>query len=883
MKSRALVLALVLITGISLIAAFLYKDFFKSQPVKGYHNKITIEDLYNADEEVAHALEQLKIGQEKAMIITGDKRGSRQIALTFDGLTDRTTVQQILVLLKKYNVKATFFVDGLHTIEDPQILTDIINAGQKIENYTLLGIPKMENLPVERLAKDFSRAKKIIKENAAQETSLLKCNDTKYTDQVLQVAKACGFKSVVQSDAFLNVRQINTSPTAAGAFVATLRPGSIISVKLLANSEPVATEPGKADFKPAIDKQPGLKEMPQTKGVGATEIVSAVEKLLIALQKVQYSTVYVEDFAQIGKTALWSDPSKYFALLTKTVNFLQQQMMALVSIRTAYAAEVPQQPATEIKTIYTTEQALAYTFGGLTKAAVVDDVLERLDKLGIKATFFVSETEMRKYPQTIRKIIANQHEIGIAIRPKDGESFEETRKNIMRSSHLLQEQYGVSTNLVKQVSGAVSDTTKAAVGSLEYKLIGQSINIVQAKHKDYTSVDAILTEIFHKGMFSVARGQILYFRMDFYTDDQIVGGLLESIKQTKIDNIAYATFYDNPNNNKTNNSQYMIKPVGEILTNMKFVYQYPVDLQKLLLQVRRDGPAIKLDSQSFLAETSKRYIGQKYVTIEDRMIGFSKMEERRLDKSGVIHTEDKVIFLTFDDWGSDAAINKLLYVLHKHNVSGVFFILTNNVLNNPNLLRSIAMNGHDIGSHSDKHLPMAVVDPKTNKYVKTQDKAEYTKDLTTAYQKLRTVVGDVTLNGKPVLTRFFRPPTLAISRMGMEALLETGYEYVISGSTSTNDYMAKDVTQVVETIKGGIFTPDGEVKKGAILVMHMSDNAKYTAAALDILLTANEAKADSDPSKFKVGRLSDYLIEGYSQINRKRTLDLLHSPNKVQK
>ncbi|MBP2644036.1 MAG: polysaccharide deacetylase, partial [Firmicutes bacterium] len=286
---------------------------------------------------------------------------------------------------------------------------------------------------------------------------------------------------------------------------------------------------------------------------------------------------------------------------------------------------------------------------------------------------------------------------------------------------------------------------------------------------------------------------------------------------------------------------------------------------------------IAIDSHNFLATVYQHYIGQNSVNFEDRMIGFSKMDERRLDKTGFVHTEDNVIFLTFDDWGSDAAINKLLYVLRKHNVPGTFFILTNNVLYNPNLLRAIAVDGHEIGSHSDKHKPMAVMDPKTHKYVKTQEKEEYIKDLTISYQKLRDVTGDVTVNGKPALTRFFRSPTLAISKMGMEALLDTGYDYIISGSKSTNDYKATDVTQLVETIKEGIFTQYGEVKKGAILVMHMGDGVLYTPTALDILLTANEAKPDADPSKFKVGRLSDYLFDGYSQINRKKTLRLLHS------
>lgn len=888
MKGRIIVFVLGLIIGISLTGIFLRWDSITFKPAKEYHSNhdtIVVEELYNADEEAAQALAKLKKSQEKAVIVTGDKRPSRQIVLTFDGLTERTTMQQILELLKRYNGKATFFVDGLHTIEDPQIVADIKNYGHKIENYTLVGLPKMESLSTERLAKDFCRAQKIIKETAAQEPNLLKCNETQYTEPLLQMAHASGFKGVVQSDVFVNVKQINAAPAAADTFVAAMRPGSIVSVKLLTNVDLIAAEQGKVDYKPAIDKQPGLKETLQPATAAASEpseLVMAVEKLLIALQKAQYSTIYIEELTQSRTAVRWPGYSKDYEILVKTAALLQQQFMNIFSVSTAYAAEAVQQPAVEMKMMYTTEQALSYTFGGLAKEQVVDDVLERLAKLGIRATFFISESEMRKYPQTVRKIIANQHEIGIAIRPKDGESSEDTRKTLMRSSRLLKENFGVATNLVKQVSGAVSDATKEAVGSLDYKLIGQSLNIVQTKHKEYTSVDAVMAEIFRKSILSLARGQILYFRMDFYTDDRLVGGLLEAIKQTKVDNIAYETYYDNPGNNPGNHSQYAIKPVGEILNNTKYIYQFPVDLQKVPPHLKDDGPDTIWDNHNFLSIASQRYIGQDSVNIEDRMIGFSKMEERHLDKTGFVHTQDNVIFLTFDDWGSDAAINKLLYVLRKHNVVGTFFVITNNVLNNPNLLRAIALEGHEIGSHSDKHKPMAVIDPQTHNYVKTQDKAEYHNDLAASYQKLREITGDVIVNGKPSLTRFFRPPTLAVSKMGMEALFETGYDYIISGSTSTNDYKAANITQLMEKIKVGIFTPDGEVKKGAILIMHMGDNVLYTATALDILLTSNEAKPDSDPSKFKVGRLSDYLTDGYSQSNRKRTLRLQHSPDRVQ-
>ena len=48
--------------------------------------------------------------------------------------------------------------------------------------------------------------------------------------------------------------------------------------------------------------------------------------------------------------------------------------------------------------------------------------------------------------------------------------------------------------------------------------------------------------------------------------------------------------------------------------------------------------------------------------------------------------------------------------------------------------------------------------------------------------------------------------------------------------------------------------------------MHMSSTAGYTPRALDIMLTANEKRKDDDPRKFKIGRLSDYLVDGYSQM-----------------
>lgn len=873
-------LALLIICG-CLLGVYFYSGFFTTHTSGDHRNITDLETAYKADAEIAQAIERLKTSPEKAPVITHSTNGLRRVAITFDGLTDRSAVEKIVDLLAKYNAKATFFVDGLQTAEDPQAVIHIQKAGQRIENYTMAGLTKMESLPVERLVNDFSRAQKIIKVNTDRGPNLLKCNDTKYVDHVLKAAKACGFNGVVLSDVYFPVNKIR-SQAEADRFVSAVRPGSIVSIKLAPNADPIVHQEGKTDLRPAIDKQPGLKKL--DKPEQPQDTVQAVEWLLAALKKANYATVFVEDFPassisqpQLKKSSEQIPPGspKQTAApsMERFASLLIDQFMDLFSNRIAYAAEIPDMRQTEIKEISTAEPALSYTFAGLTKPTVVDDVLNRLHVLGIRATFFVTETEMQKYPGTVRKIIENRHEVGIAITPKSEAAFDETSRTIFRTRKILKEQYGVSTNLVKQPWGAITDATKAAVSASACKLIGHSVNIVQNKHKDYQSAEQIFPEIFGKYMISLSRGQIVHFRMDYYTQGHLVAELVEMVKQRKVDNIAFATSYDNPRSNPDNDSQYVIKPVGDVLDNANYTYRYPVDQKDVPERLRYINKRLTVDKGNLLAEAAKRYIGSPEVDHDDRMLGFSKMETRRLDMSGLIHTEDNVIFLTFDDWGTDAAINKLLYVLRKHNVPGTFFVITNNVPARPNLLRAIAIEGHEIGSHSDKHRPMTVRDPKTGKQVGTQGKEEYVQDLAASYKKLSDITGDVTVDGRPVLTRFFRPPTLAISKMGVESLFETGYEYIISGA-STSDYAAESVPQLLNTVKSHIYTPGGTVKKGTVLVLHMGDSCVYTPIALDILLTANAAKADTDPTKFKVGRLSDYLLDGYSQTDRHKTLQL---------
>ena len=521
--------------------------------------------------------------------------------------------------------------------------------------------------------------------------------------------------------------------------------------------------------------------------------------------------------------------------------------------------------AAEEKMIYTTDPSVCFSFTGMTRKKSVVSVLDALRQVQGKGTFFVTERELKRNADVVKAIADAGQEIGICIYPRPEEGFADICGDILRVQQILKNKYGISTSLVKQFSGEIRDVTKEAVSATGCRLIGANMNAVQSRHKDYQTAEQILPEIMGSSVFSLGRGWIVNIRMDFYKKPDLAAELMLYLKRKKIDNIAYNSFDDVSGINPDNDSAYRLRSIGEVLAGKNKLWTYPVPKQDYVKGLER-YPLLPPNAshEQLVDELSKRYFGEGTVSAEDRSLGFTEKDFEKLDMTGTVKTDDNVIFLTFDDWGHDSAINPLLYVLRKHDVPATFFILTHNVIHNPNLLRAIAEEGHDIASHTNMHKAMATQNEK-GKTVPTMSYEEYYNDVNTSYERLESIVGDLQWpDGRPVLTKFLRPPTLAISAMGTRAILENGFEYIINGSTSTADYSAPTLESEIKRIRDGLYYRNA-LRKGAIFVMHMTSAAKFTANALDVILTANEKKADNDPTKFKVGLLSDYVDYGYSQ------------------
>ena len=515
--------------------------------------------------------------------------------------------------------------------------------------------------------------------------------------------------------------------------------------------------------------------------------------------------------------------------------------------------------AGERKMVYTSEKAMVMSFYGIENQVVLKDVLSILEGRNYKGTFFVTMKDMLNYPDSISLILASGSEIGIAYTEtaEYPAEFNSVASYIMGAQQYLKWKYDVDTSIVCQPYGEIGEETKEAVSATGCQLVGHEYSMVNSKYADAKQVRDFYYN--NSSKIDPHRGSIVFFHMNCFsadknlpedTENTLLGDLVKTFISNKIDALVYTDVYGA----RQPSTAYTVKSYSAVNSSG---YTYAPG--------RRGNNSISIDKNVLGnmadAQTQTDYMASRYIGNPDvsEIPGFSAGEMSKFDQRGKI-SSDNVIFLTFDDWGYEKNINELLYVLDKYGVKGNFFVRTNNVSNNPNLLRAIAADGHMVGSHSNSHIAMwhSSVDEK-GEYsfasMTDEEAVAFRKDIVTSYTVLNRYIGDVSVGGRPALTTIYRPPTLAVSRVGMYQLYDVGFSYIVSGDISTSDYAAGSVDELVNLLRNGKQEWYGleKVTGGSCLVMHMSPEAQYTAEALDIMIPEWQAQG------YTIARLDDYL------------------------
>ena len=86
------------------------------------------------------------------------------------------------------------------------------------------------------------------------------------------------------------------------------------------------------------------------------------------------------------------------------------------------------------------------------------------------------------------------------------------------------------------------------------------------------------------------------------------------------------------------------------------------------------------------------------------------------------NTEQKKIWITFDDGPDEKVTPFLVNLLGKFNIKATFFIIGSQAKKHPELVKLIINNGHKIGNHSFSHLNGFITD--NNKYLEDVEQAK---------------------------------------------------------------------------------------------------------------------------------------------------------------
>lgn len=857
LKMLGIVIAVVLVIILGIIVLN-KKSNFTENDAKDYI-------IYDSDKAIKDALSEIKTTSKKSNILSDVNTSENVISLNFVGLSTPETNDKLVNILKQYNTKSTFFIPGILAAEDTDIFEKLIEGNHKVGSNGLLGENKMEEYTEEELVDSFIRTNEIIQKwTNKNESILLYCNSTSYTDKVLKSAYVSGNEDVVKSKYILNYRSFKSYEETL-AYISKIPKGSMITVKLAGELDDTEY---KKDEKPAEDMQGTIVENPLEDFDEEERLLIVVEWIVKALNELNYNIVTCDELQQYGEVddsdtsnSSYSDSNNSKNLTSNNGsqgsdnNFEYLEPIDLDVYYTNKAEELRvsnkgKKASTEGK-VYTVQPSVGYSFYGVSNTTVLQDVLNKLNNQKIKATFFITEKDIRNNEKEIKEIVDNGHELQIMLVEGSGSDYLSVAKSILNIKRYIKNNFNQDATLVRYpYEVQYSDEALEAISATGCKVIGQNLSVATtAVGKDGT-IEDVKNNIFNLGNIALHKGFIVYFRMDYYNDNTIIGNLVELIKKEKVDPIGYI-------DQGVKHNGYSFAKLSELVTS-EYVFNYPLTNSEILPEVLNKIKKGYLENiEDPIGYISKRYIGSPFAKYTESLPGFEEDEIEVLDNVGRF-TDDNTIFLTFDDWGSDIAINKLLYILDKYNVKATFFVRTNYIDDNPSLLRTIALAGHDIASHSDNHILLSNTTDKNGVFAEITDKQAEAiqEDVILSYKKLQSIVGDIYVDGRPALQAYFRPPTLAVSKKGLMSVFDSGFSYVISGDFTTQDYEAKSAEELINKLKYGIVSGENneiKITGGSIVVMHMSDEAKFTAEALDTIIPYYLSQG------YKFGRISDYL------------------------
>jgi polysaccharide deacetylase family sporulation protein PdaB len=155
------------------------------------------------------------------------ERSDKVLALTIDAAWSADKTAQILDILDRYGVKATFFLCGVWVKAYPDMVKEIAQRGHEIGNHSLTH-PHMNRLSADEIRKELTTLDDEIEALTGARTKLFRAPFGEYNDTVVSTIRDMGYEVVQWNLDTVDWKEGRSPETILNAVLPKLSNGSII-------------------------------------------------------------------------------------------------------------------------------------------------------------------------------------------------------------------------------------------------------------------------------------------------------------------------------------------------------------------------------------------------------------------------------------------------------------------------------------------------------------------------------------------------------------------------------------------------------------------------------------------------------------------------------
>lgn len=134
-------------------------------------------------------------GEKKLPVYSVEREGEKLVCLTFDAAWDDRDTEQLIAILQKYHVPATFFMVGSWVEKYPESVKKFAAAGHEIMNHSDTH-PHVNGLSKEKISAEIKRCNDKIQNATGVRPILFRGPYGEYNNTVLEEAEAQGMLTV---------------------------------------------------------------------------------------------------------------------------------------------------------------------------------------------------------------------------------------------------------------------------------------------------------------------------------------------------------------------------------------------------------------------------------------------------------------------------------------------------------------------------------------------------------------------------------------------------------------------------------------------------------------------------------------------------------------